>query len=59
MARFRRKDIRLPSSWGLRLLAVWVILMGLTQLLGLHFSGQALVVGALGVAAGVMLLVGF
>jgi hypothetical protein len=41
---------------GLTVLAVYLILLGLVQILGLHFNGLPLVQGALAIAAGVLLL---
>jgi hypothetical protein len=37
-------------------LAVYLVLLGLVQILGLHFNGLHLVQGALAIAAGVLLL---
>ena len=38
-------------------LAVWLILQGLASAFHLHFSGFHIVLGALAIAAGVLLLV--
>lgn len=49
---------RSKSGLGTLLLAVWLILTGLTQLIGLSFYGLWLILGALAIAAGVLLLLG-
>lgn len=43
---------------GIALLAVYLILVGLVHLLGLHFSGLGLLQGLLALIAGILLLVG-
>ena len=45
-------------NWGLTLLAVWLILMGLFSLLALTFVYQGLLMAILALAAGVLLLMG-
>jgi hypothetical protein len=45
-------------SWGTIALSAWLIVMGLTQAAGLSFSAMPLVLGALAIAAGVLILMG-
>jgi hypothetical protein len=45
-------------SIGILLLAIYLILVGLVQLLGLGFDGIRIVLGALAIAAGIALLMG-
>lgn len=40
------------------LLAVWLILSGLINLLGLAFAGLGIVMGVLAIASGVLILIG-
>ncbi len=40
------------------LLAIWLILSGLVNLLGLGFAGLGIVMGVLAIAAGVLILLG-
>ena len=42
---------------GFILLAAWLILSGLIELLGLNFAGLQVIMGILAIAAGVLLLV--
>jgi hypothetical protein len=42
---------------GLFLLAVWLILKGVIEILNLSFTGEGLVMAALAIAAGVFLLI--
>jgi hypothetical protein len=42
--------------YGFILLAIWLILTGLISLFNFHFSGEAVVLGLLALAAGVLLL---
>ena len=43
-------------NWGMLLLAIWLILYGLTALLGLSFSGLGVIMAILAIAAGVLIL---
>ena len=43
-------------NWGMLLLAIWLILYGLTGLLGLSFSGLGVIMAILAIAAGVLIL---
>jgi hypothetical protein len=45
------------TSIGMLLLAIYLILIGLIQLLGLTFNGMQYVTGGLAVAAGVCVLI--
>ena len=50
--------MRLTRNLGMLLLAIWLILGGLTPLLNLSFSGLGTVMAILAIAAGVLLLIG-
>ncbi len=43
---------------GIVLLAVYLVLVGLISLLGLHFNGLGLLQGLLALVAGILLLLG-
>jgi hypothetical protein len=49
--------IRVTKSLGMLLLAIWLILTGLTPLLRLSFSGLPMLMAGLAVAAGALILV--
>jgi hypothetical protein len=50
---------RLPTrSIGMLLLALWLILWGIINLAGAHFSGEGIVLGILALAAGILILLG-
>lgn len=46
--------MKLTKQPGKLLLAIWLILMGLIQLLQLSFAGMGAVLGILGIAAGLL-----
>ncbi len=46
------------TSLAFILLAIWLILTGLIQLLGLSFSGLSIIMGILALAAGILMLLG-
>lgn len=46
------------KSIGMLLLAIWLILTGLIQLIGLSFAGLPVIMGILAIIAGVLLLIG-
>jgi len=50
--------MRLTRNLGTLLLAIWLILGGLTPLLNLSFSGLGTVMAILAIAAGVLILIG-
>jgi hypothetical protein len=50
--------MKLISSIGMWLLAIWLILTGLIPLLNLSFSGLGTVMHLLAIAAGVLIIVG-
>jgi hypothetical protein len=50
--------MNVTKNLGMLVLAVFLILQGLVWLLNLAFSGQAVVMGALAIAAGVPILLG-
>ena len=49
---------KLNRNWGMLLLAVWLILMGLIPLLSIHIAQSGTFMNILAVAAGVLLLLG-
>lgn len=50
--------MKLTRNLGMLLLGVWLILSGLTPLLGLSFSGLGMLMAILAVAAGALILLG-
>jgi hypothetical protein len=50
--------MRLTSSIGMWLLAIWLIVTGLIPLLNLSFSGLGTVMALLALAAGVLIVLG-
>ncbi len=50
--------MRITRSLGSRLLAIWLIINGLTHFIHLSFSGMNLVLGGLAIAAGVLIILG-
>jgi hypothetical protein len=46
------------KNLGILLLAVWLILSGLVNLLGIRIPGLPLIMGVLALAAGVLLIIG-
>ncbi len=40
------------------LLAIWLIISGLVNLIGIHFAGLPLIMGVLAIAAGVLIIMG-
>lgn len=50
--------MKMHNSWGITLLAIWLVLYGLIALLGLSFSGLGVVMGILAMAAGILILLG-
>ena len=50
--------VHVTRSVGMLLLAVWLILTGLFSLLGISFTGFAVLMAILAIAAGVLILLG-
>ena len=50
--------MKITRSIGMLLLAIWLVLTGLTPLLNFGFSGMQTVMAILAIAAGVLILVG-
>ena len=50
--------MRVTKNLGMLLLAIWLILAGLNQLLHLSFVGLNIVMGILAIAAGVLIAIG-
>ena len=48
---------KIPPHMGLKLLAVWLVLSGLTTLVDLHFEGLGLIMGVLAIVAGVLIVI--
>jgi hypothetical protein len=49
--------VRLTQSYGMLLLGIWLILHGAILAFGLSFRGEPLVMGILGIVAGVLILI--
>jgi hypothetical protein len=47
----------MTKNLGLALLAVWLMLTGLTRLIDLHFAGLGTIMSVLALVAGILLLV--
>jgi len=54
----RRDEMRATKNLGVLVLSIYLILLGLLPLLGLHFPAQGMVLALLAIAAGVLLLMG-
>lgn len=50
--------LRITQNRGMLLLAIWLILTGLSALLSLNFQGLSLIMGILALAAGILILLG-
>jgi len=50
--------MRLTRSLGMLLLAIWLILSGLTELLQFNFQGLPMLMALLALAAGILILFG-
>ena len=50
--------MKITKNIGFLLLAIWLILYGLTALLSLSFSGLGMIMAILAIAAGVFILLG-
>ena len=51
-------DMRVTKNLGMLLLAIWLILYGLSALFGLSFAGLPLIMALLALAAGILILLG-
>ena len=49
--------MKITKNLGILLLAIWLILTGLIELLGLSFQGLSILMGILAIAAGVILFI--
>jgi hypothetical protein len=49
---------RFTKNIGMLLLAIWLILTGLTALFSLSFNGLGIIMGLLAIAAGIFILLG-
>jgi hypothetical protein len=50
--------MKLTRNLGMAMLGIWLLLMGLMQLLNLNFSGLGTLMAILALAAGISILVG-
>lgn len=50
--------MKLPKNLGMLLLAIWLIVVGLEQLIGLSLGSLNIIVPILAIAAGILLLLG-
>jgi len=50
--------MRLTRNLGMLLLAIWLILTGLTTLVGFSFQGLPVIMAILAIAAGILILIG-
>jgi hypothetical protein len=50
--------MRFTKSWGMILLAIWLILMGLIPLAALHIDHSGTFMNILAIAAGLLILIG-
>jgi len=55
---FRSMKVTGTGSWGMILLGIWLILVGLLPLLSLNIPAEATILALLAVAAGVLILLG-
>ena len=53
-----KNDMRVTKNLGMLLLAIWLILYGLSALFGLSFAGLPVVMALLALAAGILILIG-
>ena len=58
VASFQGEERMKIRNWGMILLAVWLILMGLIPLLSIHLDNSGTVMNLLAIAAGVLILIG-
>lgn len=49
--------MKVDRQLGFLLLGIWLVVYGLSQLVSLHFSGLPILMGILGLAAGVLLII--
>ncbi len=52
------RSMRTTSNWGMILLGIWLILVGLLPLLGISIPAGATILALLAIAAGVLILMG-
>ncbi len=50
--------MKLPSSLGMLLLGIWLIISGALPLLGINLGGLAILVPILAIIAGILILLG-
>jgi uncharacterized membrane protein HdeD (DUF308 family) len=49
--------VTITKNFGFLLLAIWLILYGLLAVFNIAFDGQAIIMGILALAAGVLILI--
>ena len=52
------RSLKGRKNLGTLMLGVWLIVMGLVQLIDLHFLGMHVITGALAITAGVLIVLG-
>ena len=52
----KEDKMRITRRLGMLLLAIWLILEGLSRLFNVNFSGMGIIMGILVLAAGILLL---
>jgi hypothetical protein len=52
------EELRMKKSAGMLLLAIWLILQGLSSLIGFSFPGLGVIMAVLALVAGILLLLG-
>jgi hypothetical protein len=50
--------VKMPSSWGMTLLAVFLVLTGAVMVFNLSFSNEKVIEGILAIAAGILIFIG-
>jgi hypothetical protein len=53
-----RIGVKLTRNIGLLVLAIYLIILGIIQLFGVHFAASGTVEGILALAAGILILIG-
>lgn len=54
-----KSQLLMPNkNLGMLLLAIWLIVSGLINLIGLHFAGLPIIMGVLAIAAGILIIMG-
>ncbi len=51
--------IKLPKTIGMLVLAVWLVLSGVLELLNINFPARGILLALLAIAAGVLIFLGY